>query len=247
MKEIYPNWQKSPQRILIKEKETHLWYLRLERSDKERLYLQNLLSIDELNRAKRFVFEKDQASFIVARGLLRKILGQYANSPPDVLKFSYNIYGKPFLTQNGTQSVFDFNISHSHNVALLGITRKSQIGVDVEKLNPDIAIPQIAESYFSKKEASLFRSLPKNKKVEGFFKCWTCKEAYIKAKGKGLSIPLDGFHVDFNSPGQPRLLKSNLYPKDVNKLDFYSFNIAESFAAAVVVDKYISNFKYYQL
>src|SRR5258708_7381983 len=137
-----------------------------------------LLSQDELNRASRFHFEKDRTAFILARGFLRTMLGRYLDG--EEVHFVYGSYGKPALDRAGPS----FNLSHTNGLVMLGLTLENGIGVDVERIRPIENRDAIAERYFSRSEYGQVLS------DEAFFQCWTRKEAYIKAVGGGLSIPL---------------------------------------------------------
>jgi len=158
--------------------------------------LQDLLTADERGRAARFHFEKHRRRFIAARGMLRELLGQYLAMDAAAIEFSYNPFGKPAV-----DGVY-FNLSHSDNLALYAVSRTREVGVDIERVNPAFAGEQIPEQYFSPAEVKILRSLPKDRQIEGFFNCWTRKEAYIKARGLGLSLELDSFDVTL-APGDP--------------------------------------------
>ena len=144
--------------------------------------LEQTLSADEKERAARFHFPVDRERFIAAHGCLRAILRRYLGCESDQISFSVNQYGKPALNDYP----LEFNLSHSGNYALIGITRKQKIGVDVEKVRPEIELESIAEHNFSKREVAELMSLPPGQRVAGFFLCWTRKEAYIKAHGTGI-------------------------------------------------------------
>ena len=196
-----------PEPVELENDEVHVWraYLDCEQTVIRRF--EATLAPDEKARASRFVFQKDRNSFIVSRGVLRELLGRYINRPPEHLKFDYSPYGKPFLCAEPIEQRVQFNISHSHRLALLAFTRGRRLGIDVELVRPDFAGEKIAELYFSLREAMELRALTPSLQAEGFFLCWTRKEAYIKAKGEGLHIPLESFHVSL-TPGQPERLES---------------------------------------
>jgi 4'-phosphopantetheinyl transferase len=159
------------------------------------------------------------------------VLGQYLAGNPADLRFSYNDYGKPLLTgDHGLK----FNLSHSHEVALVAVTRDAAVGVDVEHVRSDFASEEIARRFFSRLEVETFSSLPKEEKVAAFFRCWTRKEAYIKAIGKGLSQPLDGFDVTL-APADPAAL---LRADEDDRLSWSMSVIAvgHGYAAALAVE-----------
>jgi 4'-phosphopantetheinyl transferase len=158
-------------------------------------------------RADRFYFSQDRRRFIVARGVLRTLLGRYLDRAPESLSFSYTTNGKPALASEPGADPIRFNLSHSHGTALYAVTRGREVGVDLEFIRGDLEAEQIAERYFSHREIVTLRALPTSLQKYGFFLCWTRKEAYIKARGEGLSMPLDQFDVSL-IPGEPAALLS---------------------------------------
>lgn len=189
--------------------EIHLWYAWLDQPAERVQELAQTLSLDEAARAARFHFERDQRRFIVGRGLLRIILGQYLDVVPAQIQFRYGLYGKPSLVgQVGTRSVsydLQFNLAHSGEVALYALAWDYPIGVDVEHIRPIPDLDQIVERFFSRQERITLRSLPPEQRQTAFFNGWTRKEAYLKALGDGLARPLDEFDVSL-APGQPAQL-----------------------------------------
>jgi 4'-phosphopantetheinyl transferase len=168
--------------------------------------LQSLLSSDERERAQRFVFERDRQRFIAARGMLRTLLGRYVRIAPDAIRFDYGARGKPQLRDGSGGPSVQFNLSHSGGWALLGVTRDAPIGVDIEVHRDVPEAASIARSNFALEETRHLLSLPPSQRVQAFFECWTRKEAYIKALGDGLSMPLDRFVVAFACADAPRLV-----------------------------------------
>jgi 4'-phosphopantetheinyl transferase len=167
--------------------------------------LQYTLAPDEQTRAERFYFQKDRERFIVARGLLRVILSRYLDTTPSQLRFRYGLYGKPSLVTTPGQDTVNFNSSRSRGLTLYAIARNREVGIDLEYMRTDFACEQVAEQFFSSREKATLRAFPTGMKHEAFFTCWTRKEAYIKARGKGLSLPLNQFDVSV-TPGEPALL-----------------------------------------
>jgi len=184
-----------------------VWRASLELPSSQVQALQHDLSEEELERAKRFHFQRHRTHFIVARRLLRTILGRYLKTQPSQLRFRYGPQGKPELDGEAAQRALRFNVSHSYGVALYAVTHDWEIGVDVERIRPDLAGEKIAERFFSPREAAMLRALPARMQQEAFFTCWTRKEAYLKAKGEGLTLRLDEFEVSV-VPGEPAALLS---------------------------------------
>ena len=185
-------WQPATPGRLIHPNEVHIWRASLDLSKPLPENLLGTLSADELSRASRFRFEKDQRRFIGARGILRQILGAYLQKPPHSLQFLYGTNGKPVLANNDT---FQFNLSHSENMVLYAITHNRNIGIDLERIREDVAIEQISSRFFSEAEIVSMQQLTESKRNELFFQYWTRKEALIKATGVGLSVPIETFDV----------------------------------------------------
>jgi 4'-phosphopantetheinyl transferase len=187
--------------------EVHIWRASLEIGSAAIQRFESQLADDERIRAERFIFDRDRTRFIAARGVLRDVLGRYLRRAPHTVEFVYGARGKPAIASGEERPPIHFNLSHAHGLALIGITRKREIGIDVELIRPDFASDEIAKRYFSPKEIDRLNNLPRERRIEGFFHCWTRKEAYIKAKGDGLHIPLDSFDVSL-SPDKPAQLFS---------------------------------------
>lgn len=220
--------------------EVHLWLISIDAMETQLENLWFILSGNEMKRTKRFHFEKDQKRFIVARGMLRTILSQYLNVEPKAHEFRYNQYGKPYLVEN---NFLRFNVSHSGDKVLYGITQGREIGVDVEYIKPFENAHQIVERYFSDNEKDQFHHLPDHMRNRAFFDCWTRKEAYIKAQGKGISLPLDAFSVSF-LPGQPTcLLETKDVFKEKDRWTLSEVKIDKEYVAAVAVEGHNLYFK----
>jgi 4'-phosphopantetheinyl transferase len=175
--------------------ELHYWLLPLQQSTAVFGDLAESLSADELARASRFHFERDRQHFIAARGLLRRLIGHYAGKPADSIRFRANAYGKPGIeTQAGPESL-EFNLSHSGDWAFAAFARGTKVGVDIEQMRNMPDMIGIAEDNFSAGEVASLKALPAERQADGFFSCWTRKEAYVKAVGLGLSLDLKTFDV----------------------------------------------------
>jgi 4'-phosphopantetheinyl transferase len=201
------SWRCAPQYLTLPDTGVHVWRINLDIAPEHVWAYHNVLSADEQATAARFYFEKDRDHYIVARGVLRTILSRYLDIAPDQIQFSYGSHGKPALTNSLGMEIVNFNISHSHDLALVAISRGRQLGVDVEYIQKDFACEEIAQRVFSPHEVATLLNLPDDLKHEAFFNCWTRKEAYIKARGLGLSYPLAQFEVSL-IPGEPARLVS---------------------------------------
>lgn len=178
-----------------------MWGTTLERPAHVVAQLRQLLTGDERARADRFRFERDRARYTVGRAVLRILLGRYLRRAPEWVRFKYGDNGKPYLAGNELW----FNLSHSGAVALYGFGSAAEIGIDVELDDANFARERIAERFFSPAEVAVLRSLPDSLQGRAFLTCWTRKEAFIKARGDGLSLPLDSFDVSL-APEAPAAL-----------------------------------------
>ena len=232
---VVPSWNSPPLDLTLDMGEIHVWRVSLAQTESCLQSLQQTLSTDERAKADRFVFPKDRSQFIVSRGALRAILSRYLNISSHILRFDYNPYGKPSLIVTQGGNTLRFNLSHSRGLALIAITKNRDIGVDIEGINPNFYCLEIAEKFFSPLENSVLRSLPEHLQPTAFFTCWTRKEAYIKAVGKGLSIPLNQFDVSL-APGEPAaLLNVEENPEEASKWSLIELFPSSDMVAAVAV------------
>jgi 4'-phosphopantetheinyl transferase len=185
--------------------DAHVWRIPLNQSSERTLLSLKVLSTDEREKAARFHFDKDRSQFVQARGALRFILSDYLNADAQDVEFSYEHHGKPELANGHADSSLRFNLSRRDGLALIAVTRGREIGVDVELVRADVPFFEIADGSFSSLESATLRSLPENVRAAGFYNCWTRKEAYVKARGEGLSFPLKQFDVSL-TPGKPAKL-----------------------------------------
>jgi 4'-phosphopantetheinyl transferase len=181
--------------LVLPEDEVQLWRADLEAIGADESRWLQMLSSDELTRASRFHFSRDRQRFVAGRALLRTILSGYLRTDAHSLIFSYSKKEKPSLASDQADSGVTFNVSHSGAIALLAFTRRREIGVDVEQVRKDADLEAIARRFFSTGEQNQLAALPAEERGDAFFRCWTRKEAYIKATGDGLSLPLNQFDV----------------------------------------------------
>ncbi|MGH1393415.1 MAG: 4'-phosphopantetheinyl transferase HetI [Trichormus sp.] len=199
-------WLSSPKDLTLLPDEVHVWRFHLDRTQLELEYLTATLSSDELTRANRFYFPEHRQRFIAGRGILRRILGGYLRILPEQVKFDYEPRGKPLLAEGLQQSGLLFNLSHSHNLALCAVNYTRQIGVDLESLRVMDDVEALAQRFFLSREYDLMLSLPEDQKQKTFFRYWTCKEAYLKATGDGIS-QLEQIEIALTPTEPARLVK----------------------------------------
>jgi 4'-phosphopantetheinyl transferase len=179
--------------------EVHVWRDSLSRPPAEFARLRGMLAPEERRRADRYRFERHRSRYIVGRATLRLLLARYLDAAPGELEIRYGEFDKPYLAGGPS-----FNLSHSGTVVLYAFSATGELGIDVE-LDADVARERVAERFFSPSEVEALRSLPAEAQPRAFLSCWTRKEAFIKARGDGLSLALDSFDVTL-APDTPAAL-----------------------------------------
>ncbi len=180
-------WSVPPAHLVLPRDEIHVWRASLDQPPACVAALEQTLSLDECSRAQRYRFARDRQHFIIRRGLLRQMLGDYLDVEPGSLCFSSGPYGKPALAEIPGAYMPHFNVSHSRELALFAFARDREVGVDIEYVRPVVEAEQIAGRYFSAQERDTLRDLPPDRMYEQFFIYWTRLEAYLKASGMGLA------------------------------------------------------------
>jgi 4'-phosphopantetheinyl transferase len=214
----------------------HVWQTTMVEDSSGLEWLSSLLSPEETQRAGRFRFDRDRNTFISGRGWLRALTGSYTHTAPSDIAFRYSPRGKPELADD-IASGLRFNLSHSGGQILLAFAMGRRLGVDIERIRKDLSVTEIAERFFSPAERAVLRDLPASRQHQAFFRCWTRKEAYIKATGDGLSLPLDQFDVSF-APDEPaRILRTRPDPAEGERWSLHDLNLGQDYAGALVVER----------
>jgi len=180
-------WSLPPTHLVLPRDEIHVWRASLDQPPARVAALEQTLSLDERSRVQRYRFAHDKQYFIIRRGLLRQMLGDYLDVEPGSLRFRSGPYGKPELVEMPGAYMPHFNVSHSRKLALFAFARDREVGVDIEYVRPVAEAEQIAGRYFSVQERDTLRDLPLDRMCEQFFIYWTRLEAYLKASGTGLA------------------------------------------------------------
>jgi 4'-phosphopantetheinyl transferase len=232
----HPAWVRPPDTWTLDETAVHVWLVITEQMAPYTGRLATLLAADERHRAERFHFARDRQRFIVAHGLLRVLLGSYLGYPPDRLEFVSGPHGKPALAGATGASSLRFNLSHAHGRVLYAVTDRRKIGVDIEELRELPDAEQIAERFFSAREREAWHAVPAHEKNAAFLACWARKEAYLKAIGTGLAMPLDGFEVSL-APDEPaRLVEVRGDPQEAPRWSLRDLPPICGYVAALAVE-----------
>jgi len=236
------DWNHPPDALELKSNQVDIWRVALDLYPVSAQWADFTLSTDESERAARFHFDKDRQRFTLAHASLRDILSRYLDCETSQIRFSANKYGKPMLL---TDPKMDFNISHSGEYILIAVTRGHKVGVDVEHFRMDLDHEKIAHRFFSQAEYEAFSKIPHEQKVIAFFICWTRKEAYIKAHGLGMSLPLDSFDVSL-SPNEPAVLRATRPdPTESDNWTLLSLDVHSEHAGALAVEGRDLEFRYW--
>lgn len=213
-----PPWSIVPAKFTLAAGEVHIWLVRAGDAALCMVCCENLLATAERERAAKFKFEKDRRLYTAAHAALRSVLADYLKLIPADLQFETGPRGKPRLASTFANNKLEFNLSHSHEVALVAVTREREIGVDVEQIKNNFAFAEVAERYFTAGEVCAIRALPQDLQRRAFYQCWTSKEAFLKAKGVGLSGELDEVEIVLDGDRRVRV-KSRLPGWCLNEID----------------------------
>lgn len=235
-----PHWKQPPESPPrpLPGSGVDLWRIDLDRDDAVAATARGLLSPEELERFERFKPVEVKRRFALARGGMRSILGRYLECAPDGLEFRYGEQGKPDLVHCQNPGGLRFNLSHSHELAVLAVSVRREVGVDVERLRDNVEFSRLAARHFSPEEAGTLESLQGEDLMRRFFQIWTAKEAYIKAIGKGLRIPLDQFAVavDDESGREPSLLHTRHAPEEKDRWSFQKLDCGDDYMGTLATE-----------
>jgi 4'-phosphopantetheinyl transferase len=188
-------WLPAPDPLPPLGDDSHVWAVELDAPGYDAGLWRARLSPDEQERADKFKFARDQRRYVIAHAALRDILARYTHTGAADLQFNQGANGKPKLAAPFSACGIDFNLSHSHETALVAVNDRHEMGVDIEYVKSDFEIFAVANRFFTKREVAALRALPAALRRKAFYKCWTSKEAFLKAKGTGLSGQLDEVEI----------------------------------------------------
>lgn len=229
-------WERGPTSPTLAKEDVHVWCGSLDQPAPDVHRFGHVLSSAEQTRAGRFHFERHRRRYIISQGQLRIILGRYLGIPPGDVQFRQGPRGKPELAETPGAGPLRFNMSHSNELALFAVARGRSVGIDIESLRPMPDAERIVGRYFAEREIEDFQNLAPSERLEGFFNCWTRKEAYLKATGEGLYLPLAGFAVTL-APGVPaHLLHVEGGAQEAERWSMQELCPAPGYVAAIAVE-----------
>lgn len=216
-----------------------IWTATLDREPAQLAQFHALLDAEEKARADRFLREQARTRFTVSRGLLRIVLGQLLERDPASFAFTYGYNGKPELAE---KTGLQFNVSHSGRRWYLAVAEGRRLGVDVERVRPDFATFEIANRFFAPREVADLTTFPAEERANAFFRCWTRKEAFIKAIGAGLGFPLQEFVVSLGESAELRSISGSI--DAALEWSMEALIAPEGYCAALAVEGPVSEVQY---
>ncbi|MGB8953584.1 MAG: 4'-phosphopantetheinyl transferase superfamily protein [Candidatus Aminicenantales bacterium] len=231
-------WQPAPQVVGLIGDQVHVWAASFQQATDSDKNLKSFLGQDDLCHAERIRYDFKRESFLASHILLRILLSIYLDRDQGEIEIGFNPWGKPVLIEKSGRNALHFSLSRANELAVFAFSRNRQVGIDLEILRPIPEAEDIIEHYFSDYEKEVFKTVQPERLSEVFLRCWTRKEAYIKAKGTGLSMPLDHFDVSV-AAGQPAaLLKVKDDPAEAARWRLLDLHPAPGCVAALAVEEF---------
>lgn len=227
-------WDRTHSVSALGPPEVHVWRIPLDSPPEAVAALESVLAPEEQRRQRSFRFARHARRFVVRRAALRHLLGRYIGCAPQEVQYATNPFGK--LALAFPRSSLCFNLSHSHELAVAAFAWRHEVGVDVELVRPALAREDIAEQFFAHAEVRSLRRLAPEQQPKGFFRCWTSKEAYVKAIGRGLSLPLDLFEVSVDPDDAPRLLRVRGVVEEARRWQFRAVEVPHGYMATLALN-----------
>ena len=215
--------------------ELQIWCASLNASPDELSRFSSLLSTDEKARAKKFYFERDSNRYTVGRGILRLLVGSYLEMEASRIEFVYGPHGKPAVATIFQNKLLQFNLSHSNDQAVYIFGWDRSVGIDIEHIRPMQDADDFAEQFYSAREHDLINSPSGDEKLAAFFKIWTCKEAFLKGNGSGLTVPLDHTEIHLHADGSVKLTFTGEVAGQAPPWHIETFEPVVSYQAAIAV------------
>jgi 4'-phosphopantetheinyl transferase len=215
--------------------DVHVWTSILRETPQELADFECLLNREEKKRADRFVRVADRSRYVAAHGILRQLLSRYLGTDPRAHRFVTNEFGKPALAPTKEGRRLWFNLAHSGELVLIAFANR-QVGVDVERIRTDIDVMSLAQGQFADREIAALTAIESIERVTAFFRCWTRKEAYLKARGEGLSFALKQFAVSFGRSEAPSVCWVAGDPLAPSKWSLIDLSLFDGYAGALAIE-----------
>jgi|WetSurMetagenome_2_1015567.scaffolds.fasta_scaffold100454_2 4'-phosphopantetheinyl transferase len=216
--------------------EVHVRFARLDREECEQSELERHLSTEELARADRLKFELARNRFVAGRAFVRETLASYLGVAAEDIVLGKGEWGKPHLAQEMGSANLSFNLSHAAGLAVLAVSLKREVGIDMERMTKDLPYRDIARMFFSSREKEELFSLPQQEQLDAFYRCWSRKEAYLKGCGRGFSETSDIFDVSLLPGDPPALIEHRQSPGEPARWSLIDIPVPHGFCAALAVE-----------
>jgi 4'-phosphopantetheinyl transferase len=216
--------------------EVHLRFARLDRMGYEQTELERQLSAEELARADRLKIELARSRFVAGRAFLRETLASYLGVAAEEIRLGNGEWGKPHLAHGKGAAPLRFNLSHTAGLAVLAVSLKCEVGIDIERTSKDLPYSNIARMFFSAREKEELFSLPHQEQLAAFYRCWSRKEAYLKGCGRGFSETSDIFDVSLLPGDPPALIEHRQSPGEPARWSIIDIPVPQGFCAALAVE-----------
>ncbi len=226
-------WGPPPDAIRAVADEVHVWLVVVPAWASAVPRLERVLSADEQASAARLATAELRTRYIVAHGALRAVLARYLAMPPERIVFGRNAYGKPLVAG---RHPLCFNLSHAGDLAVIGVSWARRLGIDIERVRTDLDLDRLAAFAFSAPELAAWRRVPPAERTRAFFAAWTCKEAYVKAEGLGLSLSLKAFAVALGAEADPALVWAEGDAGAPRRWTIRTLPVGPGYAGAVAVE-----------
>lgn len=233
-------WNPVERPISLTSAEIHVWLAFYDQIEDERLHAayRELLCSEERAQEPRFHFARDRRRYLVTRALVRTVLSRYISIDPKQCTFSPNAYGRPdIVNAEAAAAGLSFNISHTHSLIVLGVTQGRELGIDVENVVARAAPLDVADRYFAPGEVAVLRAAPRHEQQHRFFEYWTFKESYIKARGMGLSLPLDKFGFRYPDDRAVEIAIDAELADDAARWQFWQFRPMPEYLVALCAER----------
>ncbi len=228
-------WLPMPTDLSLSPDHVHVWQNPTEISPTTLAHFSTLLTSDEQKGFDRYRIPAKRTEAIVARGLLRHILGHLQQLHPHQLTLTSGPHGKPHLDQTFQNQSVGFNVSHTRNKVLIAVALARDIGIDVEYLRPNIAYADLAHRFFTSRESAAILALPLSDQRAAFFTAWTRKESLLKATGHGISAGLDSFEVNVHPSDPPKIIATR-DPTHAAQWSLYDIQLGPNYKAALAIN-----------
>lgn len=226
-------WQHPPRALQLSSRYIDIWRVTLDLPPVRVRKYHAMLSGEELERCARFKSEQRRREFIIGRGMLRMLIGKCLDQDPAVFDFSYSEHQKPYLHETELGAPVGFNLTHSHDLALIALTLGRDLGIDLEYLRYDVEFKALARRFFSKQESQSIEAYSNALLPEAFFACWTRKEALLKALGEGIAFGLRDFSVNVDPRIREVALETHWDPAESTRWSILNLSPGDNYTAAV--------------